>query len=72
MTNREQNQLAIIKTCFNVCETPEERRQIFFAFLTDMEYPRSVICQALKDLGIRDDMTKDVNNICELCKEEEN
>lgn len=57
MTERETEKLEYIKSLFAVCQTDAERRQIFFDFAEDTSYPRHVICQALKDCGINDDMS---------------
>lgn len=51
------DQVAAIKNAFSVCETPGERRQIFLTYTMDMDYSRGAICQALKEMGIQDDMT---------------
>lgn len=44
-------------TLFSNANTPDERRKVFMMFLTDMSFPRSMICQVMKELGINDDMT---------------
>lgn len=60
MNEKEKIQLDYIKESFTICETPPERRSVFLMFATDMSYPRWVINQAIKELGINDNMTMKV------------
>lgn len=57
MDKSEQTQLDYIKKMLEICENDSERRSIFMAFVTDMSYPRHIICQALKELNINNDMS---------------
>lgn len=46
-----------IKNMFEVCENDSERRGVFFMFFNDMSYPRHIIIEAMKELGINNDMS---------------
>jgi hypothetical protein len=64
LNQKEQDQYDYIKSVFEVCETDTERRAVFFAYATDISYPRHIILLVIKNLGINDDMNlkKDKDN----------
>jgi hypothetical protein len=57
MDENLRNHANAVKTAFEVCNTPEERRTIFFAYTMDRSIPRPAILIAMKELGIQNDMT---------------
>jgi len=57
MTDKEKVQLKYVKDCFSVAKSDSERRQMFMMFATDLTYPRWIICQAMKELCINNDMS---------------